>query len=251
MATRAQAVSNVRTIRLDNPYQQAPNLHQIVGSFLQFEQLMANRLNSTGKPWSVKSFEFTSDPDTDTYNVETGGTPPVPITDFGKPLLIEKETGDSNYPWSQVYFDDFNQQEYGVIPSGVSEVGAWGLFGVTQEKFTFYREGVINPVMKFRLNPLPQDAKNYVIWYAVGAIGITNALTVNYAIPEHAHLVEVQTAIANLPRSRWREDEDFNRKKREELAAGLDFELSILQPVFDQYVRELTHARPVEVDVLF
>ena len=211
---------------------------------------MANRLNSTGKPWSVKSFEFTSDPSTDIYNVQAG-SPPLPVSDFGKPLLIEKETGDANYPWAQVHFEDFNQQEYGIIPAGVSEVGIYGIFSPTPEKFTFYRENVINPVMKFRLNPLPQEAKNYVIWYAVGAIGIANGLTVNYAIPEHAHLVEVQTALANLPRCRWREDEDFNIKKRAQLQTGLEFELLQLKPEFDKYVRELTHAKPVEVDVLY
>lgn len=211
---------------------------------------MANRLNNTGRPWTVKTFEFTSDPDTDTYSVATG-SPAVAVADFGKPLAIVKATGDENIPYIQVLFEDYNQIDYGIIPSGISEVTPFNVFAPSQEKIAFYRENVIDPVMKMKLNPVPQDAQTYTVSYLVGAIGRNDAITVNFAIPEHAHLVEIQNAASQLPYSKWNEDEKVNIQKREELAAGFKFQLGLLQPVFDNYVRDLSHGRPVEVEVSY
>lgn len=211
---------------------------------------MANRLNNTGRAWTVKTFTFTSDPDTDTYTLESG-TPAVPVADFGKPLAIVKATGEEFMPYVQIAFDDYNQQDYGIIPSGVSQVSPFTQFSPAQEKISFYREGIIDPVMKFKLNPVPQDAHEYTISYLVGAIGRSDPLTVDYGIPEHAHLVEIQNALSQLAYSKWSEDEKANQAKREEHKQGFLFQLSLLQPVFNDYVRDLTHARPVEVEVRY
>lgn len=228
---------------LDDPFQQSPNLDKIVAGHLRFEQLMANRLNNTGRPWAVKTFNFNSSSATDTYTISA--------TDFGKPLVVIKATGEEALPYVQVPFDDYNQIEYGEIPSGVSEVTPWGIWSPTQEKITFYREGMIDPVMKMKLNPLPQDAQTYTVSYLVGAIGRSDAITVNYGIPEHAHLVEIQNAMSQLPYAKWFEDEKMNSGKRQEMVIGLKFQLDHLQPVFDNYVRDLTHGRPVEVEVCY
>lgn len=211
---------------------------------------MANRLNNTGRPWTVKTFEFTSEDDTDTYSVATG-SPAVPIADFGKPLAIVKATGQSTMPYIQILFDDYNQQDYGTIPTAVSDVTPTGIFSPGMERISFYREGIINPVMKMKLNPYPLTVGTYTISYLVGAIGRDDALTVDYGIPEHAHLVEIQNAMSQLPYAKWHEDEAMNSNKRVEMARGFAFQLEYLQPVFDHYVRDLTHGRPVEVDVCY
>lgn len=247
MTTRAVSISEVRS-RLDDPYQQAPNLHKIVAGHLQFEQWMANKLNRTNRPWAVKTWTFTSDPDTDTYTIETAS---VPILDFGKPLVIVKATGEANYPFVQIPFDDYNQQEYGIVPPNVSEVGIWGLISPAIEKMSFYREGMINPTMKLKLNPVPQEAKTYTVSYMVGAIGVADGLEVNYGIPEHAHLIEVMNALARLSQCKWYEDPKMNRDKAMDLSKGLEYELGILMPEFNDYIRNLAHARPVEVNVCY
>lgn len=249
MTTRAISISEVRSL-LDDPYQQAPNLHKIVAGHLRFEQLMANRLNNTGRAWTVKTFEFTSDPELDTYSIATGA-PPVAVADFGKPLAIVKATGEERIPYVQIAFDDYNQQDYGLIPAGVSEVSPFNQFASAPEKISFYREGIIDPVMKMKLNPVPGDAQDYTVSYLVGAIGRDDPLTVNYGIPEHAHLVEIQNATSQLPYCKWGEDEKANGVKMEQMAKGFAYQLTLLQPVFEQYVRDLTHGRPVEVEVRY
>lgn len=249
MTTRAISISEVRSL-LDDPYQGAPNLHKIVAGHLRFEQLMANRLNNTGRAWTVKTFTFTSDPDTDTYDIAVG-TPAVAVADFGKPLAIVKATGEEIMPYVQVPFDDYNQQDYGIIRSGTSDVSPFSHVSPAQEKISFYRTGGINPVARMKLNPLPQDAHEYTISYLVGAIGRGDPLTVDYGIPEHAHLVEIQNAMSQLPYAKWNEDEKSNSAKRAEMATGFVYQLNLLQPVFEQYVRDLTHARPVEVEVRY
>jgi hypothetical protein len=249
MATRAESISEVRSL-LDDPYQQAPNLHKIVAGHLRFEQLMCNRLNNTGRPWAVKTFDFDSDPDTDTYDVATG-TPAIAVADFGKPLVVVKATGNANLPFIQVSFDDYNQQDYGTIPLGTSDVTPLEIFSPSMEKVTFYREGIIGPVRKMKLNPVPQTVFTYTVSYLVGAIGRDDAITVDYGIPEHSHLVEIQNALSQLPYCKWTEDPKADQIHGENLKQSFLYQLGLLEPVFAQYVRDLTHGRPVEVNVCY
>jgi hypothetical protein len=249
MATRQESIAEIRSL-LGEPLEGAPSLHRAVGAYLRFEGQLIMRLNNTGAPWAIKSFDLDSDPDTDTYELETG-TPAAPIADFGKPLAVIKATGQDTVPFIQVPFGDYRNQNYGVIPETASEVTPFGVFSPATEKLSFYREGAINPVNKVKINPVPQTVQTYTITYSVGAVGREDDLTATYAIPELASWVELQTAMALLPYAKWGEDMAVNMEQRKELAAAFAFQLQTVNMTAEQYIRDIVHPRPVEVDVCY
>ena len=248
MATRAESISEVRNI-LDEPFQGAPSLHRIVGTFLRFEGQLILRLNNSGVPWAVKSFTLVSDPATDTYTLQTG-SPAAAIPDFGKPLFVVKATGNTVTPYVAVPFDDLREQSYGILYQTGSDVTPW-ILSPTIEKLSFYREGAIDPVNKVKINPVPQTAQTYTISYAVGNVGRADALTSAYAIPELASWVELHTAMALLPYCKWSEDVDANTNQKKELATAFAYQMDTVDRTTDIYIRDIVHPRVTEVLVSY
>lgn len=243
MATRLEGIMGMRNL-LDFPYPNKPSFTNLLKQQISEETDIANELNNTGRPWSTQTI---------TLNYPANGlnTLTINAANFGKVLFVVRLLPNNPFISAlPVPFADIGELQYGTILAPYYSIYAnWITVPAnTVEKMAFYREDVINPQFKVKIEPLPQESCQYEVTYLVGAIGNNDPLSSSIALPEHASLAQLRGAMAQLPYAQWSEDAVADTVKKKELAAAFMYQLSRKEPIFKEYKKSLVHPRQVEID---
>lgn len=252
MATR---IENIKAVRdwLGNPRPNSPSFNSLLRQELAEEQRIANSLNNTGKAWSTQTY---------TLNYPAGGqnTFTINAANFGKVLFVTRLLPQNPYISAiPVPFTDINELQYGTILAPFYSIYSnWMTVPAnTIEKMAFYREGVINPQFKVKIEPLPRESCQYEITYLVGAVGRDDPLESTLAVPEYAVLIQLRNALAQLPYAEWSDDVNYNLMRKKELRESFLFQLygedgrGGHTAEYNEYKKSLVHPKIVEVDWMY
>jgi hypothetical protein len=205
------------------------------------EQWLLLKLGVKAAPWSLVS---------QTLNTVAGQTeydivqPVSGYTNSGKLHHIIRATGESDYPYLHVPFDDFSEMNYGQLPGG----NTVNSLQFVAEKVSVYRAGGQEQTIRVVINPSPQSVLNYTLWFFAGSVDRSQALmTQRMAVAEVTDYINLKSAMALLPYCQWREDDVYNEEKKRTLAAGLQYQLSEFQPVFEEYIRNINAPRSFDM----
>lgn len=227
---------------LDNPYPESPNFHQLFRIAIAEEQDIRNQTNNTGLPWIVNTTTVNYICGRDTYDLN--------VNDFGKPLFVLRATNNCNVKWLPVPFDDVTNMQYGKL-LGAYYAGCGMafpyLYETTLERMAFLREGDQASQPKVKIQPMPSQSAEYLIYYSPGWHGDDDALVSEVNLPEHVELLRLRQAMASLVYCKWSEDEAENRTKRKELAESFAYQLQRRERVFNEYIATMTHGRDTDI----
>lgn len=228
---------------LGYPYAQKPNPHQILSHMLVTEQTLNLRLSVTGKPWNLISKTITTTVGTPSYEIEQ------PVADYqnsGKVHFVVRATERDELPFLPVPFDDFSEQNYGEMQAGVNSAL------IVPEKISFYRANIQNQVINAVLQPVPQEALAYTIYFLAGYLDRSQALMNGTGpIMELADLCDMKTAVSLLPYADWSDVPEANAGKRKEIAATLMLQIAELEPLAEKYLSQLNGPKTFSMDHCF
>lgn len=190
--------------------------------------------NLSSKPWAVDEMTLQAVSGTEDY--------PLPVdSNFGKPIQVRTMySADPGHIERDVEFTELGEVNFD-----------WGFprnFGSSlmldnspnnMARIAFYRRAGVNQVYA-RVMPIPARSATYQILYQIGVYGEATPLDEIPLLPEHHALIELRTALASLPHCQWGDDEDFNRRRREELAASFQPDLARLTTNFKLYLASLS-----------
>jgi hypothetical protein len=237
---RTERYSKIRTL-LGFPMVQHPSPHSIFNQMLITQQTMNLRLTNTGRPWNIISKELATVADTSTYEIEQ---PVALYQNSGKVHFVIRTTGDTNLPYIEIPFDDFSDQRYGQMPPN----GIVNSSLMAPEKITFYRTNIQDQIINAVITPTPQEVLTYTIWFFVGALDRSHALTTNVpGLPELADYEDIQTAALLLADSRWKQDDKYNAAERINRSASLAAQMAILEPIVDQYIKDINSPKSFDM----
>lgn len=246
MATRVENIFRVRTM-LDTPMPNAPNFHRIFQQLLTEEMRMMNDLNTSTQPWAVSEYQLNYTPGTDTYAIN--------VSDFGRPILVVRETTNPYVPFIPVPFDQITELRYGTIWNGFWNSWAAPLvLPEALEHIAFYRSGANNQQYMCKIQPMPQTSATYIVSYIPGAIGAGDPLQTSPALSEYQELIRLRTAAALLPYVKWSENPDMDRPRKAELKEAFGFQLNGIdgrsgwEASFQHYIRSLVVNRISQVE---
>tara|TARA_R110000868_G_scaffold290108_1_gene550344 strand:- start:486 stop:1172 length:687 start_codon:yes stop_codon:yes gene_type:complete len=212
---------------------QSPSFHQMFLEEISVEQDILNATTNAQRPWAVKTFQLNYTPGLDSYAIS--------VTDFGKPLLVSRVVYSPYINRINVPFDDLNGQHWGTVFQAFNNTYGmpWNLED-TPERFSFYRENVVNSSYNVKIQPQPQQSAVYEILYAPGFIGDQDPLEATIQLPEHAELVRLRCAIGLLPYCKWSEDVGADTAKKQELRQVFEYKLNVKEPAFSRYISSIT-----------
>jgi hypothetical protein len=231
---------------LDYPFEQRPSPHQRLNQMLIEEQKMNLRLGNTSQPWALVSTTITTVSGTSEYSVTQ------PVSSFqqaGKVYFVVRSTGNADLPYIPINFDDVDQLDYGRMPSSGSNANL-----SSPESISFYRENAQDQTFKAIIQPAPREVLTYQIWFFVGSLDRAHALMNQSGIvTELTDFLDLNAAMALANRCEWRKDDDFNRIRRKEVAAGLLYQLGdIKRPgdlayIVEKYIKNINAPRSFEM----
>lgn len=237
MATRAQNLQRIRTL-LDTPQPSRPDFNTLFQLELSTEADILNTTSNSGQPWAVNVFQLNYTPGLDSYNITADG--------FGKPILVTRVLPGPYITRLPVDFADLTHLQYGTVWQMWSQWG-WGMTSAP-ERMSFFREGVLDAQVAVKIEPAPIESAVYEITYIPAYTGEQDPLESVIQLPEMATLVQLRVAAAALPYAAWYEDEAQNRARRAELAQSFEYQLSTKEPIFRDYVRNITRPKDVILD---
>ncbi len=242
MATRSENIWRTRDL-LDNSYPNKPSFHQYLRQTLSEEQDIITMLNNTAQPWTVAEFTLNYRPGLAYYDIN--------VNDMGKILYVVRLTQNSYIPAIPVPFTDLANLQYGTLWNTFyncyNGLGSYFL-SETIEQMAFYRTGAVNQQVRVQIQPQPVESCQYVISYLVGPISQDDPLETTAALPEFATVIQLRAAMALLPYTQWTEDRGQDLERKKELAAAFQYQLARKELQMKDYVRQLTHARMVDVE---
>jgi hypothetical protein len=241
MTTRAQEFQDVRRL-LGLPLPQQPSPDLIVAQLLRQEQLMLNKLNGSGKGWSVATTTVTTVDGTASYALAPASGA---MHGIGKPLFVYRDIGNGDImpvPLTDFSHELHNQtHEFWWLPEGSSETDRY-----RSEKVAFYRTadtaGVATQMM--RVYPTPEeDDIVYTIAYAAGALNPAEiALTDTPVMPEWSNLRTLESALYLLPYTAWEgHTMNDNLARRKEVMASLAAQVGDHREEFSGYLANPQH----------
>lgn len=238
--SRALEFQEVRRL-LGNPIPNSPTPDLIVSQLLRQEQLMLNKLNGSGKGWTVATTSVTTADGTGDYAL----TPTAGSTHgIGKPLFVHRNLGNGDImpvPMSD-FSHEFHHQTHEFWPV------AWGADTTDRfrsEKVAFFRTadtaGIATHMM--RVYPIPSEASTYIVSYAAGAIDSNEiAMSDTPVMPEWSNVRALETALYLLPQTQW-EGLSFqdNSLRRREYMTALMAQVGDYREEFQAYLSNPQH----------
>jgi hypothetical protein len=238
---RIERYSKIRTL-LDFPREQQPRPHQILTQMLIAEQSMLLRLTNTRQPWHLISSNIVTVDGTSEYTV---AQPVSAYQQAGKVHFIIRATDNTDLPYLPVPFDDFSQQNYGVmLPTGTvnSELAV-------PEKVSVYRSASVNQGYRLVIQPTPQEVLTYTVYFYVGGLDRSQATpTQTGPVTELDDYQDIETCLALLPITKWLDDEEANTRKGMAIGTGLKFQLDRLEPIVRDYIKSINHPLSFDLD---
>lgn len=204
MANFAELLSRV-DMTLGEPHPSYPSQPQRWEALRGNAQLLFNINANTPVSWSVSSFILTVTAATSTYA--------LPVSDFGKDILIETYTGDPYHQPAVIARCSLQSLLLGNFPTPNTDATAHSAMAIA-----IYREG---GSVYARVEPPPQETARYKVWYELDSVDM-DATTNTMALPHGDTYLVTMAALQLLPLTKWAGlDEDGNRRKRQELAQVL------------------------------
>ena len=241
---RIERYSNIDAY-LDFPYAQKPSPDQRLRQMLTVEQTMNLRLTNSRQPWNLITKTITTVAGIDTYVIDQ---PVSANQNSGKAYFVVRSTGNLELPNLPVPFDDFSELDYGKLPGQ----GWVNQTLSVSEKISFYRANMQNATINAVIQPAPQEALTYIIWFFAGSLDRSQALMTGTAgITELSDYLDLKTAASLIGRSEWRDDDIFNDQKRKTLAAGIGMQLNDLEPIVEDYIGNINHPKSFEMSHSF
>lgn len=232
---------------LDTPFPNSPNFHRIFQQLMTEEMRMMNALNNSGQPWAVNTYQLNYTPGLDTYEIN--------VSDFGRPILVVRETTNQFVPYIPVPFDQITELQYGTIWNNFWNSWAAPLvLPETLEHIAFYRSGQNNQQYLCKIQPQPMTSAVYIISYIPGAIGQEDPLQTSPALAEYQELLRLRVADALLPYTQWSTDRTKDIERKAELRESFAFQLngtdgkSGWEYSFKEYIRSLVVPRMGDID---
>lgn len=226
---------------LDNPYPNAPSVHQRLRQEISDEMDIVNETNNTGVPWATAEYQLNYSTNQSTYEIQ--------VDDWGKVLYILKSTTNVYIPWLPVPFSDVTEQRYGTIWAWYNNNYAQAFaLPETPERMAFSRQGVLNSQITVEIEPMPQQSCTYLITYLPGYVGTADPLESSVQLPEQAELLRLRCATSLLPYTKWSEDENENRMKRKELAQAFAYQLDRKETNYRSYIKNITKPRTTSIE---
>lgn len=235
MSSINESLSRIAEL-LDYPMNNTPSLHRRYGALLRHLQNRFNELNNTSSPWAYSTENISVVADTDTYTLTS--------TNFGKPLSVVTYSTDDGHIETRIPFFEVQNLTFDWGQPRNAASGYWQLDSsntFSAERVAFYRDAGTNTV-KVKFGPLPKATATYTVLYSIGDWTDDVALTATPLLSEHHSVFEIPAALSLLPSSKWTQDEAANIEKRKELAAAMQWELSMFEPVWLTYIAEQTHS---------
>ncbi len=205
-----------------------------------------NALNNSGEAWAVNTVQLNYSPGLDSYQIN--------VTDFGKPILVVRETTNPYVPFLPVPFDTITDLQYGTIWNQF-----WNSWGAplalreTIEHIAFYRSSANNQQTLCKIQPQPIESATYIISYIPSSIGYDDPLETQPAMAEYQELLRLRTSLALLPYVQWSEDRAKDAPRKAELRDGFLVQLNGLDGKsgwefsFKEYISSLTVNREVSI----
>ncbi len=238
--TRTENLFRIRDL-LDTPNVQHPSFHQLFRQEISEECAILNATSNAQRPWAVSTYTLNFTPGQQSYALN--------ILDLGKPILVTRVTYSPYVTRVNVPFDDFAGQHYGTVFQSFNTLyGLPWCIDDTPERMSFYRENVLNSSYRVTIQPQPQQSAVYEISYIPGYLGMDDPLEAAIQLPEHADLLRLRAAIAQLNYAQWSDNTEADRVKRNDLKEGFLYQLSIREPLFAKYISSITIPRSVYVD---
>lgn len=225
-------LSNVR-IRMRNPRAQQPSDRTLLVLLSTTVQNLLIEANLRGRYWAVDETEVVVNPNVAEYLIGVEG--------FGKAIEVRAlySPSSSHREHDVDFFDlgDLNFESPGLWSSYNTSDPLTGVpYG--DQRVAFYRKRG-NIYLRIAQGGPPAGTR-YKIIFQVGKFGETVPLDEEVMLPEFSHLAEIRTAISALPHGEWEDDEDFNRRRREELALSLADDRREAYPLFKSWVATQT-----------
>lgn len=242
---RTERFAKIRA-RLGDPLPQSPSPDTQVHQMLKDEQELNLRLTNTGQAWGLMTSAFNSVAGTTEYDL----TPDSKSQEPGKVYLVIRTTNDENMPYVAVPFDDYNNMDYGKMPSGVNEALT------VPEKISFYRTDFQSQVRKAVLHPTPVEALAYTIYQFIGSLDRSKAsMNAVGPVTELADWLDLKSARALLSRCEWRAGDDlYNAGQYKKYQESIDWELGDVERpgslayIVHDYIKQLNGARSFDMD---
>lgn len=229
---RQERFANIRA-GLDYPLAQRPSPDQILREMLFAEQMLTLRLANSRKPWSLVSYELVTTEGTRTYSI----TQPIEaFQSSGKVHVVVRATENTDLPFLEIPFNDFTGQDYGNMPPSGQVNNAL----MVPESIAFYRTSIQSQTIKAIVNPTPQEALTYTIYFLVGSLDRSRAeLTDTGPLVELSDYIDNQAMLSLIDRCEWRDDDVFNDRKRASTAARITAKLASLEGIVEKYISNI------------
>ena len=235
--SRVEQIFRTRDL-LDNPLPNRPSFHQLLRQEISTEMDILNKTSNSSRPWALSVYQLNYIPNQDTYAIN--------VNDFGKVMYVERVQGDPWIRYVNVPFSDVHDLDYGTVwQYGSESFGVTPWITETPERMSFYRDGVLNSQCMVRIQPEPQTSWTYLIHYMPGILSNDDPLASAVQLPEHATLAQLRNAASLLPYTSWSDNKDEDDKQRQRIGTGLQYQLSIKEPLFDEYVKSIAIPKPV------
>lgn len=239
-------VSAVRR-RLNNPLMGSPSPRQILDRGFDAYRMIGIKANNTGHAWATDEFTLTATTGVRRYDVTTSLAPR-----FSKPLLVAtvpSSVAGVNEPELPLDFTQIEQlpRDWAWLnSSGIN----WSLWqgDVTQSArwVAFYR--TISDTAGFKMwmeiRPTPIATELYRVLYEVGnwqgLMTASAAPTFQLPFPELDAYFIAWTAQSLLPLTRYSSDPSADVGQLQGLAAGLESDLRIYDPIVEAFLASLT-----------
>lgn len=217
-------------ILLGDPNAQEPSDRTLLYLLSRELQTYANQANLSGQHWAVDEYPLNVTSGTAEYQIsETAFGKPIDVYTYypTDPGHIRRDIdftnlGDVNFDWG--------------YPNNVAAGMAFGS-PHTAMRMAFYRK---QGYIYVQVQPTPQQSATYKVLYQIGEYGSTTSLDEAPLIPEHHALIELRAAMAALPHARWGDNEEFNTRKREEIALSMQPASGRLERDFKAHLASIT-----------
>lgn len=154
----------------------------------------------------------------------------------GKVYFAVRSTSNADLPYLPVPFDDFSELDYGVMPTGMSNSLS------VPEKISVYRQNMQSQSRVVVIQPTPQEALTYQIYFYVGQLDrLEAAMDQSGIVTELTDYLDIKSTVALLPYAEWSDDEQKNDNKARKILEGLKFQFSEHKPEVEQYINSINN----------
>lgn len=230
MPSTRQMKGNVRLL-LDEPRAQQPSDRAVLQKVNHYTQRLVNRVNNTGRAWTLQETTLTVAGGQDTYTLNVG-------SEYGKAIDIYTvdESNPNHVERSIPFVETQNLQfDWGLPNNAGNWFLTWNGSNNTAMRMAISRS--VEGDVVIRVLPTPMLSASYVVQFSTGYFMDTASLDTAVLLAQHHALPETQAALSLLSRARWSDDAKADRDRRKDLAASLQFDLETFNKDFEDFIR--------------